>query len=129
MDALPPPRLINDARSAASLFAEIARTPGETAVVAFLDPNWRLLGTLRFSGRPRDVAPSIRTIVRDALAFDAVALVLAHGHPGEDPSPSASDLAFTRQLARTLRTIDMVLVDHLIFAGDRMVSLRDEGLL
>lgn len=129
MTALPAPRRVQDAGSAADLFASLVSRPHEIAAVAFLDPQWRLLGIAEFGGERGRVAPSFRAIVRDALALDAVAAILAHGHPSGDASPSAADLAFTRRLARTLRDVDVTLVDHLIFAGADVVSLRARGLL
>ncbi|WP_232090891.1 JAB domain-containing protein [Sphingomonas sp. HMP9] len=75
------------------------------------------------------VAISIRTIAVDALAFDAVGVVMAHNHPSGDATPSARDLAFTRALAAGLRTLEVVLVDHLVIAGDRVTSLRTMGVV
>jgi DNA repair protein RadC len=124
-----PPIVLGDTRAAAAHFARIAASPVEIAIVGFLDPNWRLLAVTEFGGSARRVAPSIRLIVRDALRCDAVAAILAHSHPGGDPTPSPADLAFTRRLAATLRAIDATLVDHLVFGGDRVVSLRERGLL
>jgi DNA repair protein RadC len=124
-----PSILLRDASAVVLHFAPIAASAVEIAVVAFLDPEWRLLGASQFTGRARSVAPSIRRIVRDALAFDAVAAVLVHSHPGGDPAPSPADLAFTRRLATTLRAIDVTLVDHLILGGDAAISLRERGML
>ena len=75
------------------------------------------------------VAISIRTVAADALAFDAVGVVIAHNHPSGDATPSARDLAFTRTLAAGLRTVEVVLLDHLVIAGERMTSLRAMGLV
>ena len=75
------------------------------------------------------VAISIRTVAADALAFDAVGVVIAHNHPSGDATPSARDLAFTRALAAGLRTVEVVLLDHLVIAGERMTSLRAMGLV
>lgn len=124
-----PPIVLRDADAVARHFAPIAASAVEIAVVAFLDPNWRLLGESRFTGGARWVTPSIRTIIRDALSFDATTAVLVHSHPGGDPAPSPADIAFTRRLAITLRAIDVALVDHLILGGTAMVSLRQQGML
>lgn len=110
-------------------FAPILAGAVEIAAVGFLDPEWRLLGTSQFTGSARSVSPSIRRIVRDALAFDAVSAVLVHSHPVGSLSPSPADLAFTRRLATTLRAVDVALVDHLILGGDAAISLREQGML
>lgn len=123
------PRHITDAGAATALFAPLAHSPIEIAVAAYLDPNWRLLGTTQFTGTAGRVTPPIRTIVRDALSVNATALILAHVHPSGDPDPSPADLAYTRRLATTLRAIDMTLLDHLILTRAATTSLRELGLL
>ena len=129
MPPAPPPIVLRDPGAVVTHFAPIMAAAVEIAAVGFLDPEWRLLGTSQFTGDARSVVPSMRRIVRDALAFNAVAAVLVHSHPGGDPSPSPADLAFTRRLATTLRAIDIVLVDHLILGSDAMISLRERGML
>ena len=75
------------------------------------------------------VAISIRTVAADALGFGAIAVVMAHNHPSGDATPSARDVAFTRALAAGLRTLEMVLLDHLVIAGDEVTSLRGMGVI
>ena len=75
------------------------------------------------------VAISIRTVALDALAFGAVGVVMAHNHPSGDPTPSARDVAFTRALAAGLRTLEIMLLDHLVIAGDNVTSLRGMGVV
>lgn len=79
-------------------------------------------------GRSYVVIP-IRRIAADALAFDACGVVMAHNHPSGDATPSVRDLAFTRTLAAALRTLEVVLLDHLVLAGDRVTSLRAMGVV
>ncbi|RXD05858.1 hypothetical protein EQZ23_09005 [Sphingomonas sp. UV9] len=97
--------------------------------VAYLDPNRRLLGMRHVAGGRDQVAVSIRRIAADALTFDAVGVVMAHNHPSGDATPSARDLAFTRALAAGLRTLEVVLLDHLVIAGERVTSLRAMGVV
>lgn len=124
-----PRQPILDAASAQALFAALATAPVEVVGVAYLDPKWRLLALRHVAGQRGRVQPSIRAIVRDALAFDAAALIVAHNHPSGDPEPSAEDISFTRLCARTMHAIDVCLSDHLILAGSRWTSFRDRGLL
>ncbi len=75
------------------------------------------------------VAISIRTVAVDALAFGAHGVIIAHNHPSGDATPSARDVAFTRALAAGLRTLEVVLLDHLVIAGDELTSLRAMGIV
>jgi DNA repair protein RadC len=120
---VPSPR-ITDLKTAQVLFAGLRDATVETVAVAYLDPNRRLLGMRHVVGGRDQVAISIRTVAVDALAFGATGVVIAHNHPSGDATPSARDVAFTRALAAGLRTLEVVLLDHLVIAGDRVTSLR-----
>lgn len=75
------------------------------------------------------VAISIRTIAVDALAFGAHGAIIAHNHPSGDATPSARDVAFTRAPSAGLRTLEVVLLDHLVIAGEQVTSLRTMGVV
>ncbi len=124
-----PGRAILDAADAQRLFAPLAGSRHELVVTAYLDPKWRLLGLRHMAGGRDWARPSIRTIVRDTLAFECTAVVLAHNHPSGDPNPSDADIAFTRACARTLASVGVTLTDHLILAASGWTSCRTLGLL
>lgn len=124
-----PSRPITDLAEARALFVRLGGAGVEMVAVAYLDPNRRLLGMRHVAGGRDQVAVSIRRIAADALAFDAVGVVMAHNHPSGDTTPSARDLAFTRALAAGLRTLEVVLLDHLVIAGERVTSLRAMGVV
>ena len=102
----------------------------ERCVAALLDTKHRLLGTRVVSVGSIDhtfMAP--REVFRDALVSNATALVLAHNHPSGDPEPSADDRAVTARLARAGRLVGIDLLDHLVVAAPRWVSLARRGAL
>jgi DNA repair protein RadC len=118
---------IADLTAARALFAGLREAKTEMVAVAYLDPNRRLLGMRHVTGGRAHVAIPIRTVAADALAFDAYGVIIAHNHPSGDAMPSERDVAFTRMLAAGLRTLDMVLLDHLVIAGEQVTSLRAMG--
>jgi DNA repair protein RadC len=122
-------RSVTDLATACALFAGLGEACVEMAAVAYLDPNRRLLGLRHIVGGRDHVAISIRTVAADTLAFDAAGVVIAHNHPSGDATPSARDLAFTRALAAALRTLEVVLLDHLVIAGGKVTSLRAMGVV
>nr|WP_197978499.1 JAB domain-containing protein [Sphingomonas sp. CFBP 13603] len=111
------------------MFAELRDATVETVAVAYLDPKRRLLGMRHVIGGRDQVAISIRTIAVDALAFGAHGVIIAHNHPSGDATPSERDVAFTRALSAGLRTLEVVLLDHLVIAGDELTSLRAMGIV
>lgn len=114
---------------ARALFAGLRDATVEMVAVVYLDPNRRILGMRHVVGGRDQVAISIRTVAMDALAFGAVGAVMAHNHPSGDATPSARDVAFTRALAAGLRTLEVVLLDHLMIAVDEVTSLRAMGIV
>ncbi len=70
-----------------------------------------------------------REVVRRAIELNASALIVAHNHPSGDPTPSRADIATTRELARALETVGIILHDHVIVGRGRSVSFRATGLL
>ena len=121
---------IATARDAADLLAPLfAAAAEERVAILYLDKDGRELALDAQPGAADFVGLPIRAIVARALALDARGLVIAHNHPSGDARPSAADRAATRRLAVLCEGLEIVLHDHLIFAGGECESLRRLGLL
>lgn len=70
----------------------------------------------------------VRRIVELAIGCNATSVILAHNHPGGLAFPSPEDVNATSYVAKALKTVDIDLVDHVIFADGDYVSLRQSGL-
>ncbi len=68
-----------------------------------------------------------RQVFRAGVALGATSVVLAHNHPSGDPTPSPQDREVTRRVASAGRVIGVELVDHLVVASGRFVSMRATG--
>jgi DNA repair protein RadC len=73
------------------------------------------------------VAP--RDVLRHALREAASAFVLVHNHPSGDPTPSSEDLAFTSAVLHGGSAVGTPMLDHVIVARRRCVSMLDSGFL
>jgi DNA repair protein RadC len=125
-----PAIVIADSKGAVALFAPLlAGLPHEELHVALLDGEMRLIKRTAIPGRGDSVELPLRALMTEALALDARCLVIAHNHPGGDPTPSQADKAVTRRLAEVAGSLEIRLLDHLIFAGERCASFREMGLL
>lgn len=76
-------------------------------------------GSLRF------VDVDFRKIIFLALKYNARYLIIAHNHPSKIALPSKEDIKITSQLELTLKTLDITLLDHLIFCGEEYASFRE----
>ncbi len=68
-------------------------------------------------------------VFREAVRRNGAAVVVAHNHPSGDPTPSSEDLRITEELAEAGRLLDISLLDHLVIARGRWISLRALGVL
>jgi DNA repair protein RadC len=126
----PDPRRIRTAAEAADLLRPLlGEAQAETILVIHLGAEQEVLAVGMYPGGADRADLPLREILAQALRLDAQGLVLAHNHPSGDATPSEQDLAATRTLADTARSVGIRLLDHLIFAGAESASLRGMGLL
>lgn len=67
-------------------------------------------------------------IFRPAITQNAAGLIVAHNHPTGDITPSPQDVDLTRTLVDAGQILDIPLVDHLVVADGRWLSLREKNL-
>ncbi len=72
---------------------------------------------------------SIRRLVGLALRYNAAGVVLAHNHPTGSSIPSPDDVRITNYLLKSLRALNIQLLDHLIFDQRGYSSMLSGGLL
>ena len=100
----------------------------EMAYVVCLDGKYKVLGCHKLDeGTVNAAEITPRKMVEIVLAHNATAAILAHNHLSGLALPSNADLMSTQQLRAILRSVDVELLDHLIFTDDDMVSLKDSG--
>ncbi|SNS36800.1 DNA replication and repair protein RadC [Noviherbaspirillum humi] len=106
----------------------MARKPYESFTVLFLDVKNRLIASKElFRGTLTHASVYPREVVKDALAHNAAAVILAHNHPSGSCEPSAADLHLTQALKQALTLVDVRLLDHLVIAGSEAYSFADHG--
>jgi DNA repair protein RadC len=120
---------------------DVAALAQETFHVLVLDAKNRLKNRCMVSLGLADAAlVHPREVFRCAIESGASALVLVHGHPSGDPTPSAEDLRITRQLVEAGKIVDIKILDHVIIGrpvdskGDLPAhlgyfSLRESGMV
>ena len=70
-----------------------------------------------------------REVLELVLRHKAHSVILAHNHPGGSLSPSQADLALTNNISKALEPIGVVVNDHIIVAGEKTMSFREEGYI
>jgi len=69
-----------------------------------------------------------RKIVELALHNHATGVIIAHNHPGGSLKPSEDDYNVTKAIKEALKTVDVVLLDHIIICGNGYFSFREQGI-
>lgn len=124
------PRLGSPALLGAHLLPQYGACAVEQFGIAMLDSRHRLIRTRLLSTGSLDttiVHP--REVFREALASSAAVIVLFHNHPSGDPTPSPEDVALTVRLVQAGSVMGIEVVDHLILADRRYLSLLEAGYL
>ena len=104
--------------------------PHEVFGALWLDARNRLIAWDElFRGTLTQTSVYPREVVKQALARNAAAVILAHNHPSGLAEPSAADKSLTRSLKEALALIDVRVLDHFIVTGRAPLSFAERGLL
>lgn len=112
------------------LQAQLRDRQNEVFCVLFLDNRHRVLVFEElFQGTLNGTAVYPREVVKQALKYNAAAVILAHNHPSGVAEPSRADEQLTSRLKEALALVDIRLLDHLVVGDGEMVSFSERGLL
>ena len=112
------------------LRVQIGALDHEVFSVIFLDAQHRIVALREmFRGTLTQTSVYPREVVKEALALNAAAVLLAHNHPSGVAEPSRSDEFLTQSLKTALALVDVRVLDHFVVAGADVVSLAERGLI
>ncbi len=112
------------------LLARLRDRPHEVFCCLYLDNRHRVLYFEElFRGTIDGTSVYPREVVKQALAVNAAAIILAHNHPSGVAEPSQADERITRRIRSALELVDIRLLDHLIIGDGTSTSLASRGML
>ena len=118
------------AKAGKYLIPHLSAQRDEVVYMLCLDSKYKVLGCkMLFKGTVNSASINIRKIVENAIAFNAVSVILAHNHLSGIKKPSKEDVETTRKVSQALIALDISLTDHIIIVGDEYVSMADMGLI
>ena len=101
----------------------LAHEPVEHFMMLCLDNRNRLIAEETLSRGTVDQTPVyVREVINTALKHHAKAVILVHNHPSGEREPSRADIDMTAELKAALALVTVTLHDHLIVAGQDVVS-------
>ncbi len=127
--AMAVPERIGNSREAENYCLSIlAGERTERFYVISLNAKCNVLGRRKISeGSLSEVSAYPRMVMETALNYNAHSVLLCHNHPGGTCAPSPEDISSTLQLQRLLNGVGILVLDHIIVAGDRTYSMIQHG--
>ena len=127
--AMEEPTRIGNSREAESYCLSIlAGERTERFYVVSMNAQCKVLGRRKISeGSLSEVSAYPRMVMETALNYNAHSVLLCHNHPGGTCAPSPEDISSTIQLQRLLNGVGILVLDHIIVAGDRTYSMIQHG--
>jgi DNA repair protein RadC len=101
----------------------------ENFCVIYLDIRNNLISSeVLFSGDINKSVVHVRYLCRKALLNNAVSVILSHNHPSGKVDPSISDIDITKHVKKSLKLIDIEVLDHIIVSEKNYYSFREKRL-
>ncbi len=110
--------------------AKMRDYPHEVFACIYLDNRNRIIQYSElFQGTLAGASVYPREVVKQALSFNAAAVIFAHNHPSGVAEPSHADKQITQQLRTALGVVEIRVLDHIIVGDGYCVSFTERGLL
>ena len=108
---------------------KLAGNEHEVFALVTLDSQHRVIDYHEmFNGTIDSARVYPREVVKQALADNAGAVMLAHNHPSGIAEPSDADRLITRKLKDALELVDIRTIDHFI-VGETITSMAERRMI
>lgn len=112
------------------LLSRLRDQPHEEFHIMYLDSQHQLIhDEVLFRGTLDSASVYPREVVKQALKYNAAAVILAHNHPSGIAEPSSADQHITNRLVQALGLVDIRVLDHQIVGDGTVVSMAERGLM
>ena len=114
----------------AFLLAQLRDRPYEVFCCMHLDSRHRLIAFEElFRGTLDSASVHPREVLRQVMAHNSAAVILAHNHPSGVAEPSRADELITQRLRDSLALVDVRVLDHFVVGDGACLSFAERGLL
>ena len=95
-----------------------------------LDASYTVVGTaLICTGDLSEVPAYPRQVMQAVMRINAQSVIFCHNHPGGNLLPSDDDESVTCMLIEALKTVNVQVLDHVIFSRGQCSFMSDSGRL
>ncbi len=97
----------------------------EELLIVFLSNSNKFLGCEFIAkGDVNSTQFTSRQLIEPCIRYNATQVILAHNHPSDILIPSPDDVITTKNVCACLHTIEVVLLDHIIFGKNSCFSMN-----
>lgn len=108
---------------------ELASLEREELRVILLNTKHHVMSSFTVaSGTVNSANVRMAEVFTPAVKRNAPFVMLVHNHPTGDPTPSSSDVSFTRACVRAGELLDIGVLDHIVIGQGRHASMKRLGL-
>jgi len=108
----------------------IGELPHEEFWVLYLNNSNNVIHKVQHSkGGIVGTVVDIRMIFKTAFEQNAVALIITHNHPSGKLQASEADIKLTKKIIEAGKTLEILILDHVIITENGYLSFKDSGLL
>ncbi len=70
-----------------------------------------------------------RLLLKKALNYNTISIILCHNHPSGNLKPSTADKQLTQKIKEAAQLLDIKVMDHIIVSTEGYYSFADDGML
>jgi DNA repair protein RadC len=119
---------IDSPETAANHLSFIKNNEEESFVVLHLDTKNKVTKKETIStGTINSSIVHPREVFKSAIRESTASIILGHNHPSGIVDPSHEDIQTTRRLVDAGELLGIRVLDHIIVAGDKHLSLKERG--
>lgn len=112
------------------LYPKLLYETKEHFMLALINAANRLVATPTISiGSLTRATVHPREIFKEVLKYPCVAIFLVHNHPSGNATPSKEDIDFTEILVKAGHILEIPVLDHIIIANHRYISMKKDGYM
>jgi DNA repair protein RadC len=123
------PQISSPDQVAALLQTEMSLIAQESLRAVLLSTKNHVIGVREiYKGSVNSAQVRVGEVFREAVRENCPSIIVVHNHPSGDPTPSPDDIAVTRDMIQAGSLLDIEVLDHIVIAGGRWVSMKQQRL-
>ena len=101
----------------------------EILKIIILNKQNRVLSVIDIAGQVDKIEIDMKQIFSEPIKQMASSIILCHNHPGGSLTASKQDINFTKKISEYSKIFNINLVDHIIIADNKHISMKQLGYI